>query len=75
MHHEKYVLIAILVLSRKTARTRIGNYGDARIVGNSVARNLTTTGGRSGRSSHTGNKHMNRLHGSSDAARSGCNDS
>ena len=73
-HHEKYVLIAIPMLSRRMANTTIDSSGDAKIVGNNSVENLDVTKRRSGRSTPWRNNHTNKSEGSTDAVRSGYND-
>ena len=58
MHHEKYVLVAILMPSRRMASITIDNSGDVKIAGNNSVRNEEITNKRFGESSHVANRVM-----------------
>ena len=75
MHHEKYVPIAIQSLSKNTVDTTDGRSGNAEHVIQNVARRRRYIRKKFGESTHMENKHIRKLPGSTDAVRSGCNDS
>lgn len=73
-YHEKYVLIAIRVPSRRMESTTVNNSGDVKIVGNNSVRNHALNKNKSGKNLLVANKAMLTLPRSTDEVPSGYSD-